>query len=281
LRPGFVTVTVPASATSWTPPNSSIDYLVDLQWLQRSGTCLFHGYPGQRIHVINGNWFCDKPLSTSAYWRGGPGVRSVGNNANGPEHVSFTGLLVRGTTQNDHFVVDAGDNTKVTLQKARFESVRLNYGTDNPEPAQHPDNIHVQGKCGTLEVGLCTMYPESHVLSDRGKGMMLNQNSQAYDVLISKCNWVAVGQTQAIVFKDNAHTGSITVTDLYVDTTQCTNSAATWQGGKQIFYPETWTRFGSEGSYYGDYTNSVQVTGVWKQGIPPGGDYCTRAILGF
>ena len=289
LRPGYNTRTVPVGDQQFYAPQGA-DCLVDLQNLKRTvGSLLIYGYSGQRIKVINGYWEVTKAIDGSPYWRGGPRARSA--DGTGPEHISFTDCFITGSTVPDCFAVAAGINTKVTIQRCRFESRFAFDGQNSNEPAEHCDSIQVQGLVGALEVGLCTLYCMNvNSPNEGGKVFQLKNEggNNGFTVDIDQVNMRGGGRTGTFLLQTTRDI-VVTLTDVYAqDDGITTGSNWNWStSGGGIFYPNSsagggiaWSRSGSSGSYVADWPDAAAVFGTIQEGLPPGGDYVTRADLG-
>lgn len=293
LRPGAATLTVPATVTSLgasgSPVNGGQDCLIDLQNIERARSLLIFGAAGQRIHLKNGKWWVTGSVTDgSPYWRGGPRVRT--SDGVGPEHVSITDCFIGGPAVADGIAVAAGAATRVTIQRCRIEGVFQATGASTAEPAEHCDNIQIQGKIGVLEVGLCTLYPQSvNPPNDGGKGLQLKNEggNLGFRVALSRVNMRGQGPSCGTFLLQTTRDILVTLTEVYVDTAN--SGAWNWDtgSGSGLFYPNAsvgstvaWVRSGLPGSYTAAWPSAAAITGQIMQGSPAGGDYVTRTMLG-
>jgi hypothetical protein len=295
IRTGYQTITnVPASTQTLGGTGSPVaggnDCLIDLQNIKRTvGSLLIYGRSGQRIKVINGFWEVTKPNNDgSPYWRGGPRARS--SDGVGPEHISFTHMHVRGSTVPDCFAMAAGMNTKVTYQNFRHESRFAWDGQDSTEPAEHSDSFQVQGLIGAVEVGMGTAYCMNVANPNEGGKVFQLKNeggNDGFTVAIKKVNMRGGGRTGTFLLQTTRDI-PVTLEDVWLkDDGITTGSAWSWAtSGGGMLYPNSsagsigWTRSGSPGSYVASWPASANIVGQIKEGLPPGGDFVTRAMLG-
>jgi len=294
LRPGYTTISGVAANTqnlggSGSPVAGGNDCLIDLQMTKRTiGSLLIWGKSGQRIKVVNGWWEITKAIDGSPYWRGGPRIRS--SDGVGPEHISFTDCIVQGSTVPDCVAMAAGQNTKVTIQRTRLESRFAWDGQNSNEPAEHCDACQVQGLIGAVEIGLCTVYCMNVASpNEGGKCFQLKKEggNDGFSVSLKKVNMRGGGRTGTWLLQTTRDI-TVSLTDVYAKDDGITTGAAwTWAtSGGGMFYPNSsagavgWTRSGSSGSYIASWPPASGVTGQIREGLPPGGDYVTRAMLG-
>lgn len=293
LRVGYQTVTIPAGTTSYTPPTTS-DYLIDLQWVERSRRLLILGRAGQRIKIINGYWNVTGTLPTgSAYGYGGIGFRTA--DATGAEHISLTGALITGPSLADGIVFDATDNTKVTIQRTRVESGSLITGAPTTwglgSALEHLDALQVQGNIGSIEVGLATFYTCSvQSGNDPGKAFMLGGAWGPYPVNLAKVNFrdtAGLAGQGAFIFQDDLDC-PITFSEVYGLVEKAAGGAYQWASGSSLFvaynngllgYP--WTSSGSAPNRTASFSAPGWTGTVLEGKSPDGDDYVTRADLGF
>lgn len=288
LRSGFQSVTIPVGTTSYTPPTSA-DYLIDLQGLERKRRLLVYGKAGQRIKIVDGYWnVTDTWTSGSAYSFGGIGFRKA--DTTGPEHFSLTDFLITGPRLADGIAIDTGDQTKITCQRGRIESAALitgqvsRWGLDGT-PSEHCDAIQVQGPTGDLEFGLCTIYAQNVQTGNHpGKGFMLGMHWGSYNLALDKVNFrdfAGLPGVGAYIFQDSRNQ-TVTLSDVYA-LKQATTPA--WSSGSSMFvsyqHNEQWYSTGTAPNRQANFRDSQKITGVVKEGLPPGGDYVTRAMLGL
>lgn len=274
LRPGFQTITVTPGAANLGGPGSAVaggnDVLLDLQNGTHPNAMLFWGGAGQRIKVVNcGTWDITAPRSSGAYSRGGPRIRSADNV--GPEHISLTDLVIRGTGLADAFVAaPLNANTKVTVQRMRIE-----YPTfDQAEPNEHVDAVQIQGRLRRLEIGMSTIgMCGVQAPNDRGKGIMLNLAPQApFEVALSKVNFLAPNAlTGAAIFQAYREI-AVTLDEVYVS--KLGPNGNTWAQGSGLFYPQNWVSSGQAPNRVATWPAGTNMTGKVLEGLPPGGDFC-------
>jgi hypothetical protein len=274
LRPGFVTIKVTPGAAnvggSGSPVAGGNDVLLDLQNGTHPNAMLFWGGAGQRIKVVNcGTWDINAPRSSGAYSRGGPRVRSA--DGIGPEHISFEGLRLRGSGLCDAFVAaPVNANTLVTVNRMRIDYPMA----DVAEPAEHVDALQIQGRLRRLELGDCTIgMCGVQAGNDRGKGLMLNLAPEApFQVALRRVNFVAPNLlTGAAIFQDYRDI-AITLEDVWVD--KQGPNGNTWGTGSGLFYPQNWVSSGQAPNRVASWPLGTGITGVVREGRPPGGDFC-------
>ena len=108
-----------------------------------------------------------------------------------------------------------------------------------------------------------------------------------FSVALEKVNMRGGGRTGTWLLQTTRDI-PVTLVDVYAQDDGVT-TGANWNwstSGGGMFYPNSsagsvgWTRSGSPGSYVADWPDSAAITGTILQGLPGGGDYVTRAMLG-
>jgi hypothetical protein len=284
LRTGYVTMTVPATQQQVTVP-AGRDALIDLQKIKRTGSLLIWGGGDSRIKVINGYWDVTTPISNeTCYWRGGPRVRTT--DGVGPAHISWTNMLITGSTVCDGIAIEAGSTTKVTIQRTRIEYP----STDSAERTYHLDALQVQGKVKELEVGQSTFYAAGvQPGNDPGKGFMLSsstvQNPNGFVCRLNRVNLYGVGTTGSFIFQDERNI-RVELTDVWG--LKPDSAGWTWSSGSGLFYPNNyagssiaWFSSGTSPNRTADWPDTANIFGIVREGRPGGQDYVTRAMLGY
>lgn len=288
LRSGYELLNVPASTQNLggagNPVNGGNDVLIDLQNIKRTvGALLIYGSSGQRIKVINGWWENSESTSDGApYWRGGPRVRS--SDGLGPEHISFTDMLIEGPSVPDAIALAASNNTRVTIQRTRVESRFAWDGQNLTEPVEHCDALQVQGPIGPIEIGLSTFWCMNVAApNEGGKCFQLKREGggAAFTVDMRSVNMRGGGRTGTFLLQTTRDI-LVSLDDVWANDDGIT-SGANWNwstSGGGMFYPNSsagasiaWTRSGASGSYVASWPAAAGITGQINQGIPPGGDF--------
>lgn len=282
LRTGFTTITnVPASTLNLGGTNSPVaggnDCLIDLQFTQRTaGALLVWGGQGQRIKVVNGWWNINGSRSSGAYARGGIRVRSA--SGNGPEHISYTKMLIEGAGLADGITVAGSQAIRTTFQEVLVEYPL----TDQAEPSEHIDAFQVQGPVGIVEfgrcsIGMCGVVAPGH----RGKGLMLNRaDVGAFSVILDHVDFFAPNAlTGAAIFQAYTAIAINLRAEVYVD--KQGPNGNTWSSGSGLFFPQNWTSSGTAPNRIATWPAGANISGQVKEGPPPGGRFVTRASLGL
>jgi hypothetical protein len=288
LRAGFNSLTMPASATSITAP-AGRDCLLDLQGVERTaGKIEIWGSADQRIRVVAGRSHVTKPIDNAPYHRGGFRLRSV--DGIGPEHISLTDCLVYGPSVADACTVALGPQSKATLQRCRFESATQTTGQSTPEPGEHCDATQVQGSIGRLEIGLSTLFAASVSTPSNHGGKCLMLEDWPHD---------GSGFTFALDTVNLRGQGERTGTFLYQAVREIRGElrnvwalkegvgAYQWGNGDTgLFFPNRgsasvgWQSSGTAPSRVATFEPAANIAGQIREGLPPGGDFVTRAMLG-
>jgi hypothetical protein len=280
LRSGYLTMTVPATTYVVDVPAGK-DALIDLQKIKRAKALQIRAWGDSRIKVLNGYWDINIPVANeTCYWRGGPRIYSP--DGSGPAHVSFTNMLVTGSTLCDGIAIGAGANTKVTIQRTRVE-----YPTTNStEPTYHLDALQLQGPVGEVEVGLSTLYvsgvqPPNH----GGKALQLETWTPTVTIRVNKVNMYGTGDTGTFIFQYTRNI-RLELTDAWA--LKEGTAGFTWSSGSGLFYPNSsngatysWYSTGTAPNRTADWPDSANIYGVVREGRPGGQDYLTRGMLGY
>lgn len=310
----FAETTLRAGYVTYTPANNAIlanvlardfivpttqDALIDMQWLEWKVAMKVWVRGGQRVHVKNVRINSDGS-GTSAYSRGGFGFRMQSGQSSPAGHCSLTGALIYGTGLADGLTIggttDPYPIDKVTFQKVRLENASMsNGGVAASEPAEHMDAFQAQGPFTVVEFGLCTLHQQwAKAGLDPGKGFMLNaysQNNQTYLVDLNKVNFRDFpGATNcgAWWIKDFNKT-SMRLVEVYGYTESNKSSSWAWAANSGMFLNtatqsaanQGWTSTGNAPNRVASFPAVVAITGTVQEGLPAGGDFVTRAALGF
>lgn len=256
------------------------DYDIDMGWIQRTSSILFYGWAGQKVIIRNYWAYISSAPGGSAYGRGGPRIRS--SDTNGPAEVYIDGMLCEGPTIADNVAIDAGLNTWLTIANSRLQCSRDTTGVQFVDSTEHIDQVQTQGRVKKLRLCNCTLHmsDQSNPTDAGGKGMMLNKEGfPAFSVDLQYVNFYAVGRTGAAIFQD---TNDIIINvgpGVYVNASGA-QAGYTWgNGGTSLFFPNSWTSSGSAPNRMASF--GVGWSGNIFEGNPPGGDYVSRADLGF